>query len=98
MKRKSFGTALLILALMVCLAGCGSGKKGNVLEGVVEEKKDFMLVVNQAGTPYAISWEGEQPEGYEQINIGDMVLVEYTGELSMVDAFTGEVLSIEKVD
>ena len=38
------------------------------------------------------------PEGLEDREVGDRVTVTYTGELSVVDPFTGTVLSVEKAD
>ncbi len=64
--------------------------------GTLDEVKDFMFVItDDAGVSYAFPFE-EKPEGLEQLAVGDKVIVKYTGELSEVDAFTGEILSIEK--
>ncbi len=64
--------------------------------GTLDEIKDFMFVItDDAGVSYAFPFE-EKPEGLEQLAVGDKVVVKYTGELSEVDAFTGEILSIEK--
>ena len=66
------------------------------LAGVLEETKDFMFVVtDDAGTSYAFTFE-EKPEGLDEVSIGDQVIVTYTGTISEVDPFTGEVLSVEK--
>jgi len=79
-----------------------SGNPGNTEEnasevtGMLEEIKDFMFVVtDDVGASYAFSFE-EKPQGLEQVAVGDKVVVKYTGTISEVDAFTGEVLSIEK--
>ncbi len=64
--------------------------------GTLDEIKDFMFVVtDDAGTSYAFYFE-EKPEGLEQVAVGDPVIVKYTGTISEVDPFTGEILSIEK--
>ncbi len=64
--------------------------------GILDEIKDFMFVVtDDAGVSYAFTFE-EKPEGLEKVAVGDKVIVKYTGTVSEVDAFTGEVLSIEK--
>ncbi|MDY3281656.1 DUF1344 domain-containing protein [Dysosmobacter sp.] len=103
---RRFGAlALAVLLVMILLAGCG-GKSGSqtekeehVLSGTVEEKKDFMLVVaDDNGDEYALTINGDKPEGWDDAAVGDRVDVTYTGELSVVDPFTGEVLSVEKTD
>lgn len=38
------------------------------------------------------------PEGLSDVKEGDKVTVTYTGELSEVDAFTGTIISVEKVN
>ena len=59
--------------------------------GKVEEIKDFMLVVTDAdNVSYAFTFE-EKPEGLDNIAVGDMVLVTYTGTISEVDPFTGKI-------
>ena len=59
--------------------------------GKVEEIKDFMLVVTDAdNVSYAFTFE-EKPEGLDEISVGDMVLVTYTGTISEVDPFTGKI-------
>ncbi len=71
-------------------------KSASEVMGVLDEIKDFMFVVtDNAGASYAFTFE-EKPEGLEQVTVGDKVIVKYTGTISEVDAFTGEVLSIEK--
>lgn len=68
------------------------------IEGTIAEKKDFMFVIEDSDkTPYAFAFSGEL-EGYDELKVDDYVSVEYTGEISEVDAFTGEVLSITKID
>ena len=103
---RRFGTlALAVLLVMTLLAGCGgkndsrTEKEEHVLSGTVEEKKDFMLVVaDDNGDEYALTINGDKPEGWDDAAVGDRVDVTYTGELSVVDPFTGEVLSVEKTD
>ncbi len=70
----------------------------STLTGTLDEVKDFMFVVTDSeGTPYAFPFEGEKPSGLEDLKSGDEVIVTYTGELSEVDNFEGEIISIEKV-
>ena len=38
----------------------------------------------------------EKPEGLENVSNGDTVTVKYTGTVSEVDPFEGEVISVEK--
>ncbi len=64
--------------------------------GTLDEIKDFMFVVtDDAGTSYAFPFE-EKPENLDQLEVGDQVVVKYTGTISEVDPFTGDILSIEK--
>lgn len=50
----------------------------------------------QEGTAaYSFTFE-EKPEGLENISDGDTVTVKYTGTISEVDPFEGEIISIEK--
>ena len=73
-----------------------SVKKINEVIGTLDEVKDFMFVVtDEANTSYGFSFE-EVPEGLDEVKIGDMVLVKFTGIISEVDPFKGEVLSVEK--
>lgn len=71
-------------------------KEKHTLEGTLAEKKDFMFVVEDAEKkPNAFAFS-EKPQGYDDLKDGDKVVVEYTGEVSEVDAFTGGVLSVTK--
>ena len=55
-----------------------------------------MFVVTDANnTPYSFTFE-EKPEGLENVSNGDTVTVTYTGTISEVDPFEGEVISVEK--
>ena len=66
------------------------------LTGTIDEIKDFMFVVtDENDTPYSFTFE-EKPEGLENVSNGDTVTVKYTGTISEVDPFEGEVLSVEK--
>lgn len=66
--------------------------------GRLEAKKDMMFIItNDSGEAYSVGFE-KAPEGYEQLKEGDMVIMEYTGKLSVVDSFSGEILSIKKME
>ena len=66
------------------------------LTGTIDEIKDFMFVVtDKNGTSYEFTFE-EKPEGLENVSEGDTVIVKYTGTISEVDPFEGEVISVEK--
>ena len=65
------------------------------VSGTLEEKKDMLFIITtDDGEAYSIGFE-TAPEGYDQLKAGDSVVMEYTGELLVVDAFTGEVISLK---
>ena len=73
--------------------------KGSVVEGLINDKKDFMFtVVTDNGESYGFTFDPEKdkPKGYDDIKDNDRVKVGYTGEVSEVDAFNGKILYIEK--
>ena len=47
------------------------------------------------GKEYVLNFD-KAPEGLSEVKEGDEVTVEYTGELSEVDSFTGTILSVKK--
>ena len=66
------------------------------VKGIVDEIKDFMFIVTDDDkVSYAFTFE-EKPEGLNEVSVGDKVIVKYTGSISMVDPFMGEILSVEK--
>ncbi len=66
------------------------------VKGTVDEIKDFMFIVTDNDkVSYAFTFE-EKPEGLKEVSVGDKVIVKYTGTISMVDPFMGEVLLVEK--
>lgn len=66
------------------------------LTGSLDEIKDFMFIVtDDNGDSYALSFGENKPNGLEKCSAGDRITVTYTGKLSVVDAFTGEILSVE---
>ena len=92
---------LLAALMLLACAGCGTQKteeaeEEKTLTGTLDEVKDFMFVVtDDNGDSYALTFEGGAPEGLAEQEVGDRVTVTYTGELSVVDAFTGQVLSVK---
>lgn len=67
------------------------------LTGTIDEIKDFMFVITDKNDkPYSFSFE-KKPEGLENVSNGDTVTVKYTGTISEVDPFDGEILSVEKM-
>ena len=105
--------ALFAAMTLLIASGCGaSSEKGGEtvhedtiqkdtvqeLTGTLDDVKDFMFVVTDStGVSYALSFE-ETPEGLAECRTGTDVTVRYTGKLSEVDAFTGEILSVQPAD
>ena len=70
-------------------------EKVSTVVGRLDEVKDFMFIITDAnGISYAFTHD-VQPEEIKTANIGDTVKVTYTGIMSEVDAFTGDILSVE---
>lgn len=66
------------------------------LTGTIEDIKDFMFDITDAsGACYSFTFD-KKPEGLENVSNGDNVTVKYTGTISEVDPFEGEVISVEK--
>lgn len=98
---------LLMVFLLLFTAGCGAQSKTEkeenggekTLTGTLDEVKDFMFVVTDSnGDSYPIAFGDEKPEGLAEQKIGSKVTVTYTGKLSVVDPFDGEVLSVEAAE
>ena len=98
MKKRILSFMLVCLLAVTILAGCGKKetKESNVLIGTFMEKKDFMFtLLDTEGVYYGFNFD-VKPENYNELNNGDIVRVTYTGTISEVDPFEGEILSIEK--
>ena len=101
---KRIFACLLAAVLLLACAGCGGKKSGEsgeekTLTGTLDEVKDFMFVVtDDNGDSYALAVEGGAPEGLAEQEPGSRVTVTYTGELSVVDSFTGQVLSVKAAE
>lgn len=101
MKKKILTMVIVLCVAMSMLAGCSSKSQQSSADaseftGTVEEIKDFMLVVtDDDDTSYAFTFESK-PDGLENVAVGDTVTVTYTGTVTEVDGFDGEILSVEK--
>lgn len=105
MKNKKI-TAIILAAMMAMgmVTGCGSDGASKATEksanastvtGTVDEIKDFMFVIEtEDGAFY--SFPREDGIDLSEISVGDEITVEYEGTISEIDAFDGEVLSVEK--
>ena len=61
------------------------------------EKKDFMFtVLDSEGKYYGFNFD-VKPENYDKLQEGTVVKVTYTGTITEVDPFDGEIISIEKL-
>lgn len=108
MKKKLITILMGLMLSAGLMEGCGQTNnssesvkqeetaEGKELTGTIDEIKDFMFVVtDKNGTSYGFTFE-EKPEGLENVSNGDTVTVKYTGTVSEVDPFEGEVISVEK--
>lgn len=80
---------IVLTVLMACLflVGCGKAAPsgGSVYTGVLEEKKDFMIIVTaEDGSESYIFNLGDGTTC--EAEVGDTVEVTYTGELNNIDA------------
>lgn len=105
MKKKLITILMGLMLSAGLIGGCGqtnnsseSVKQEETAEekevtGTIDEIKDFMFVVtDKNGASYGFTFE-EKPEGLENVSNGDTVTVKYTGTVSEVDPFEGEVIS-----
>ena len=77
----------------------GQSEETSTFIGTLDEVKDFMFIVTgEDGTCYEFTFDEEKPEGLDSVNVGDKVTVTYTGTVSEVDPFEGEVLSVEAAE
>ena len=108
MKKKLITILMGLMLSAGLIGGCGQTNnssesvkqeetaEGKELTGTIDEIKDFMFVVTDKNGPsYGFTFE-EKPEGLENVSNGDTVTVKYTGTVSEVDPFEGEVISVEK--
>lgn len=110
MKRKIACMALLTAMAVSMITGCGTKKtEGNTtsqtteeastVTGTLDEMKNFLFdVTDDTGTSYQFTFQDEKPQGLEDVKLGDRVTVTYTGKVTEVDPFQGEVLSVTKAE
>lgn len=101
--KKRILTAGIIAGLAVAMAavvttGSSKAAEENIVTGSISDMKDFMFTVEDAsGNAYGFAFD-KMPEGYETIKAGDEVVVDYSGDISEADAFTGTINSLKKVN
>lgn len=99
MKKKMMLLMMVLVLAASVFVGCSSKKseEQNTVAGTFMEKKDFMFtLLDSEGTYYGFNFD-VKPEGYDNLNNGDAVKVTYTGTVTEVDPFEGEIISIEKI-
>lgn len=95
--------ALLTAMTLLFAAGCSAGGDkdktdgdASTVTGTLEQVKDFMFILtDDQGNSYTFAADDETPTLLGDAKEGDKVVVTYKGELSEVDAFQGEVISVE---
>ena len=98
MKKKMMVFLMLLVLSVSVFAGCGSkDEEVNTVTGTFMEKKDFMFTVQDERGNYLGFNFDVKPKNYEDFEDGDIVTVTYTGTITEVDPFEGEILLIEKV-
>ncbi len=79
-------------------AQAGDVEETSSITGTIDEMKDFMFTMKaEDGEFYSFPIEGGKPD-MSDFKVDDKITVTYTGQLSVVDAFTGEIISVEKAD
>lgn len=99
MKKKLMVLMMVFVLAVSVITGCGSkeNEDQSVVTGTFMDKKDFMFTIEDADGKYLGFNFEVKPEGYDDLNNGDVVKVTYTGVVTEVDPFDGEIISIEKV-
>lgn len=98
MKKKCMILMMVFVLVMGVVAGCGSkGKDAQTVTGTFMDKKDFMFTIqDERGHYWGFNFE-VKPDNYADFENGDIVTVTYTGTVTEVDPFDGEIISIEKI-
>lgn len=99
MKKKLMVLMMVFVLAVSVFTGCGSksGEEQKTVTGTLMDKKDFMFTVLDEKSHYWGFNFDVKPENYEDFENGDIVTVTYTGTVTEVDPFDGEIISIEKV-
>lgn len=75
--------------------GSSTDEEKKTVSGTIESIKDFQFVIyDEDGNYYLFPFE-ETPKGLDKVKVGDTVTVTYTGIVSEVDPFMGEVISVD---
>ena len=98
MKKKLMVLMMVVVLAMSLFAGCSSkGEEQKTVTGTFMDKKDFMFtILDERGHYYGFNFD-VKPADYPNVENGDVVTVTYTGTISEVDPFEGEIISIEKI-
>ena len=98
MKKKLMVLMMVVVLAMSVFAGCGSkGEEQKMVTGTFMDKKDFMFtILDERGHYYGFNFD-VKPADYPNVENGDIVTVTYTGTVTEVDPFDGEIISIEKI-
>ena len=79
-------------------ASSSTDAEQKTVSGTIESSEDFQFVIcDEDDNYYQFSFE-ETPKGLDKVKVGDTVMVTYTGTVSEVDPFLGEVISVDKVN
>lgn len=79
-------------------ASSSTDAEQKTVSGTIETIEDFQFVIyDEDDNYYQFSFE-ETPKGLDKVKVGDTVMVTYTGTVSEVDPFLGEVISVDKVN
>lgn len=98
MKKKLMVFMMVFVLAVSALAGCGSkGEEKKTVTGTFMDKKDFMFTIqDEKGHYWGFNFD-VKPDNYDDFENNDIVTVTYTGTVTEVDPFDGEILSIEKI-
>lgn len=99
MKKKIMLVFMVLILVIGSVAGCGAkeSEETKAVVGTFLEKKDFMFtVLDSEGKYYGFNFD-VKPENYDKLQEGTVVKVTYTGTITEVDPFDGEIISIEKL-
>lgn len=98
MKKKLMVLMVILVLAVSVFAGCSSkGEEKKTVTGTFMDKKDFMFTIQDEKGHYLGFNFDLEPENYEDLENGNIVTVTYTGTVTEVDPFEGEILSIEKI-